>query len=91
MIKDYYADTWFEISDAGNVGDRLIVRIKGIDDVIVNVTLNEVGDVSAFSNKVVVDLNNNLQFSSKYTADKIVDNAIIYILSKYNGEKGESI
>jgi len=100
---DPIADTWFFIGTeldslgAGDSGDTVRVQILAGDDVVkfpaidvtTTLTASEANDETALGNKIVQDLNGDVNFSLNYFARRIDEDAVtVYITSRTPGPRG---
>lgn len=102
---DDFADSWFLIDVAGNVGDTIRVQLPAgtqditnpVDDndpavdVTITLTALEVGNEQDLATLIVQNLTNNPNFSIAWRAKKIKDNPIVHIQAKRIGEKGDRL
>lgn len=104
---DNFADNWFWIGDKDNcstitAGDTFRVQIAaGCDPVqfpAVDVTYTVVpADVAAalpeieVAGKIAAALNNNSTFNQQWRAQRILNNGIVHIASRFSGERGERL
>ncbi len=101
---DPIADVWLFIGTegdsvgAGEIGDTVRVEIVVGDngtlfpavDVTTTLTATEAGDETALGNKIVSDLNADVNFSLNYFARRIEEDAVtVYITARQPGPRGE--
>jgi hypothetical protein len=99
---DDFADTWFQITRAGNTGDTFRIQIAAgnLDpstpdsdapaiDITITLTSTEAGQEINLRDKIVQTLNANNTFNPYFKAAAVKDNAIVHISAKQIGEVGE--
>lgn len=92
------ADNWVFINSVGNAGDQLTLEIDSSDGALdaMGIALftktftTGVGeDRQSFTNRMVSELNADLNFNQAYNAVRVKDSSIVIIKSRFFGEWGE--
>jgi hypothetical protein len=101
---DDFADVWFFILTSGSIGDTVRIQIAAglhdstspdsdipATDKTIILTVSEIGNELALRDKIITELNADVNFALGWKASAIKDNAAIHISSKFMGEFGERL